>query len=133
MTRRLTILAAVFALIGSFAFAQDLKIEYQFNVAAADPGNYFSFMGPIRYMSALKDTIDATTGQNAVNQAREFMAAVPVTGIALSKLDGTAKGGIVITIKDELGLPIKLAGSGETLDDLDDFDPQSFVEALFER
>lgn len=76
--------------------------------------------------------LDATTGQNAVNQAREFMAAVPLSGIALAKIDGTAKGGIVITIKDELGLPIKLAGSGETLDDLDDFDPSVFVEALFE-
>lgn len=76
--------------------------------------------------------LDATTGQNAVNQAREFMAAVNVTGIALSKVDGTAKGGIVVTIKDELGLPIKLAGSGEKLEDLEDFDPKAFVEALFE-
>lgn len=75
--------------------------------------------------------LDATTGQNAVNQAREFMAAVPVSGVALAKIDGTAKGGIVITIKDELGLPIKLAGSGEQLDDLEDFDPNEFVEALF--
>ena len=76
--------------------------------------------------------LDATTGQNAVNQAREFMAAVPVTGIALAKLDGTAKGGIVITIKDELGLPIKLAATGEKLDDLEDFDARAFVDALFE-
>lgn len=76
--------------------------------------------------------LDATTGQNAVNQAREFMAAVSVTGIALAKVDGTAKGGIVVTIKDELGLPIKLAGSGEKLEDLEDFDPRAFVEALFE-
>ncbi|MCE5197605.1 MAG: signal recognition particle-docking protein FtsY [Armatimonadota bacterium] len=75
--------------------------------------------------------LDATTGQNAVTQAREFMNVVPLTGIALSKIDGTAKGGIVVTIKDELGLPIKLAGSGEQLDDLDDFRPQDFVEALF--
>ncbi|MGB9620055.1 MAG: signal recognition particle-docking protein FtsY [Armatimonadota bacterium] len=76
--------------------------------------------------------LDATTGQNALNQAREFMAAVPVTGIALAKLDGTAKGGIVITIKDQLGLPIKLAATGEKLDDLEDFDPRAFVDALFE-
>lgn len=75
--------------------------------------------------------LDATTGQNAVNQAREFMNAVPLTGIALSKLDGTAKGGIVVTIKDELGLPIKLACTGEQLDDLDDFDARAFVDALF--
>ena len=76
--------------------------------------------------------LDATTGQNAVNQAREFMNAVPLTGIALSKIDGTAKGGIVVTIKDELGLPIKLATTGEKLEDLEDFDPQVFVDALFE-
>ncbi|MCE5323694.1 signal recognition particle-docking protein FtsY [bacterium] len=76
--------------------------------------------------------LDATTGQNAVTQAREFMNIVPLTGIALAKIDGTAKGGIVVTIKDELGLPIKLAGSGEGLDDLEDFDPRGFVEALFE-
>jgi len=76
--------------------------------------------------------LDATTGQNAVTQAREFMQAVPLSGIALAKIDGTAKGGIVITIKDELGLPIKLAGSGEKLDDLEDFEPSAFVEALFE-
>jgi fused signal recognition particle receptor len=75
--------------------------------------------------------LDATTGQNAVNQAREFMSVVPLTGIALAKLDGTAKGGIVITIKDELGLPIKLACTGEQLDDLEDFDARAFVDALF--
>jgi fused signal recognition particle receptor len=76
--------------------------------------------------------LDATTGQNAVMQAREFMNIVPLTGIALAKIDGTAKGGIVVTIKDELGLPIKLAGSGEKPEDLEDFSPQAFVEALFE-
>lgn len=77
--------------------------------------------------------LDATTGQNAVTQAREFMSIVPLTGIALSKIDGTAKGGIVVTIKDELGLPIKLAGSGEGLNDLEDFNPAAFVDALFEE
>jgi fused signal recognition particle receptor len=76
--------------------------------------------------------LDATTGQNAVTQAKEFQAIVPLTGIALAKIDGTAKGGIVVTIKDELGLPIKLAGSGEGIDDLEDFSPQAFVDALFE-
>ena len=75
--------------------------------------------------------LDATTGQNAVNQAREFLGAVNVTGIALAKLDGTAKGGIVVTIKDELGVPIKLVGLGEGMDDLEDFDPKEFVAALF--
>ncbi len=77
--------------------------------------------------------LDATTGQNAVVQAREFMNAVPVSGIALAKMDGTAKGGIIVSIKDELGLPIKLVGSGETLDDLEDFNPSAFVDALFEE
>ena len=76
--------------------------------------------------------LDATTGQNAISQAREFLAAVNVTAIALAKLDGTAKGGIVITIKDELGIPIKLVGTGEHLDDLEDFDPREFVRALVE-
>lgn len=77
--------------------------------------------------------LDATTGQNAVNQAREFMSAVPLTGIALAKMDGTAKGGIVVTIRDELGLPIKLVTTGEKLDDMEEFDPQAFVDALFEE
>ncbi|OFX17452.1 MAG: signal recognition particle-docking protein FtsY [Armatimonadetes bacterium RBG_16_58_9] len=76
--------------------------------------------------------LDATTGQNAVTQARQFMAAVPVSGIALAKMDGTAKGGIVVTIRDELGLPIKIAATGEKLEDMEDFDSQQFVEALFE-
>ncbi|HUV05450.1 MAG TPA: signal recognition particle-docking protein FtsY [Armatimonadota bacterium] len=76
--------------------------------------------------------LDATTGQNAISQAREFMAAVPITGIALAKLDGTAKGGIVVTLKDELGIPIKLAGVGEKLEDLEDFNSRDFVDALLE-
>ena len=76
--------------------------------------------------------LDATTGQNAVSQAREFLAAVNVTGIVLAKLDGTAKGGIVVTIKEELGLPMKLVGLGEGMDDLEDFDANEFVTALFE-
>ena len=76
--------------------------------------------------------LDATTGQNAVTQAKQFKAVVPLTGIALAKIDGTAKGGIVVTIKDELGLPIKLLGSGERLEDLEDFSPSAFVDALFE-
>ena len=76
--------------------------------------------------------LDATTGQNAVNQAREFKAAVSITGLVLAKLDGTARGGIVITIKDELGVPIKLIGTGEKIGDLEVFNPQAFVDALFE-
>ena len=76
--------------------------------------------------------LDATTGQNAVNQAREFKNAVSITGLILAKLDGTARGGIVITIKDELGVPIKLVGTGEKPGDLEAFDPQAFVDALFE-
>lgn len=74
--------------------------------------------------------LDATTGQNAIAQARTFNEAVPVTGIALTKLDGTAKGGIVIAVKDELGIPIKLIGIGERIDDLRDFNAREFVEAL---
>jgi fused signal recognition particle receptor len=76
--------------------------------------------------------LDATTGQNAVNQAREFKNAVSITGLILAKLDGTARGGIVITIKDELGVPIKLIGTGEKIGDIEVFNPQAFVDALFE-
>jgi fused signal recognition particle receptor len=75
--------------------------------------------------------IDATTGQNGLVQAKEFAAAVGVTGIVLTKLDGTAKGGIAVAIQTELGLPIKLVGLGEAPEDLVDFDEQEFVDALF--
>jgi fused signal recognition particle receptor len=75
--------------------------------------------------------VDATTGQNGLQQARLFRDAVPLTGIALTKLDGTAKGGIAIAIAHELGLPIKLIGVGETLDDLRPFVADDFAEALF--
>ncbi len=76
--------------------------------------------------------LDATTGQNAVNQAREFDATSGVTGIILTKLDGTAKGGIVLAIKDELGIPVKYIGVGEKIDDLQPFDSEDFADALFE-
>ena len=76
--------------------------------------------------------LDATTGQNAVNQAREFDATSGVTGIVLTKLDGTAKGGIVLAIKDELGIPVKFIGVGEKIDDLQPFDSDDFTNALFE-
>ena len=77
--------------------------------------------------------LDATTGQNAVQQAKLFTAAVKVSGIILTKLDGTAKGGIVISIADELEIPVKLIGIGEGIDDLREFNPKEFVEALFEN
>lgn len=75
--------------------------------------------------------LDATTGQNAIQQAKLFNQAVEITGLVLTKLDGTAKGGIVIAIKDELDIPVKLIGVGEKIDDIQDFDPHDFVEALF--
>ncbi|CAM2798764.1 MULTISPECIES: signal recognition particle-docking protein FtsY [Clostridium] len=75
--------------------------------------------------------LDATTGQNAVIQAKEFMSACPIDGIILTKLDGTAKGGVVISIKDQLDIPVKLIGVGEGIDDLQEFNPEEFVEALF--
>jgi fused signal recognition particle receptor len=74
--------------------------------------------------------IDATTGQNGLVQARQFAEAVDVTGVVLTKLDGTAKGGIAIAIQTDLGIPIKLVGLGESVDDLTEFDPDEFVEAL---
>ena len=76
--------------------------------------------------------LDATTGQNGLQQARLFKEAVDVTGVALTKLDGTAKGGIVLSIAVELGLPVKLIGVGETLEDLQPFDPVDFARALVE-
>ena len=76
--------------------------------------------------------LDATTGQNAVNQARLFKETADITGIVLTKLDGTAKGGIIIPIKEELGIPVRLVGVGEKIDDLQPFIPKDYVEALFE-
>ncbi len=75
--------------------------------------------------------LDATTGQNGLAQAKVFLEAVEVSGVVLTKLDGTAKGGIVVAIERELGLPVKLVGLGEGVDDLVDFDPAAFVDALF--
>lgn len=75
--------------------------------------------------------LDGTTGQNGLSQARLFSEAVPVTGIALTKLDGTARGGIVVAIAEELQLPVKLVGVGEGVDDLQDFHPEAFAGALF--
>jgi fused signal recognition particle receptor len=75
--------------------------------------------------------IDATTGQNGINQAKHFAAAVGLTGIILAKLDGTAKGGVVLSIKEQLNIPVKFIGLGETPQDIETFDPQRFVNALF--
>lgn len=86
------------------------------------------------YSDSYKETLlvlDATTGQNAVIQAKNFMESCHVDGIILTKLDGTAKGGIIISIKKELNIPVKLIGVGEAIDDLQEFDPIEFVEALF--
>jgi fused signal recognition particle receptor len=76
--------------------------------------------------------IDATTGQNGLVQARQFAEATQVTGVVLTKLDGSAKGGIVFAIETELGIPVKLVGLGETVGDLAPFVPGEFVDALFE-
>lgn len=76
--------------------------------------------------------LDATTGQNAVNQAKLFSESAEITGIVLTKLDGTAKGGIIIPIKNELGISVKLVGVGEKIDDLQPFVPADYVKALFE-
>ncbi len=87
------------------------------------------------YPEAKRETLlvlDATTGKNAVSQAQEFGSITELTGIVITKLDGTAKGGIAITISDEYELPIKLIGVGEGIDDLKDFDPIIFAESIFE-
>jgi fused signal recognition particle receptor len=77
--------------------------------------------------------LDATTGMNALNQAREFNKAVPLTGLIVTKLDGTSKGGMVVAIQKELGLPVKFIGLGEQPDDLQPFDAKQFAQALFEE
>lgn len=77
--------------------------------------------------------LDAATGQNAVNQAKEFKNSADITGIVLTKLDGTAKGGIVISVRKVLGIPVKYIGVGEKQDDLQEFEPNDFVRALFEE
>jgi fused signal recognition particle receptor len=91
-------------------------------VAGKDPGR----------VTEVLLVIDATTGQNGLSQAREFGDATEVTGVVLTKLDGSAKGGIVFAIETELGIPVKLVGLGETIGDLVPFDPDEFVSALFE-
>ena len=92
-------------------------------VADRDPGN----------VTEVLLVIDATTGQNGLAQAREFGEATEVTGVVLTKLDGSAKGGIVFAIETELGIPVKLVGLGEGLGDLIEFDPDEFIDALFEE
>ncbi len=76
--------------------------------------------------------LDATTGQNAISQAREFMSVADVTGIVLTKMDGTAKGGMAISVRRELGIPVKYIGVGEKIDDLERFDSEEFISALFD-
>ena len=76
--------------------------------------------------------IDATTGQNGINQAKIFIEAVGVTGFIITKLDGSAKGGIALAIEKQTGLPIKFVGTGEGISDLDDFDPEAYIAGLFE-
>lgn len=91
-------------------------------VADKDPG----------HVTEVLLVLDATTGQNGLVQARQFTEATEVTGVVLTKLDGSAKGGIVFAIHSELGIPVKLVGLGETVEDLIEFDPDEFVDALFE-
>lgn len=76
--------------------------------------------------------LDATTGQNAIDQAKVFHKYTPITGLILTKLDGTAKGGIIISIQKQLGIPVKFIGIGENIDDLEPFNPEAFINALFE-
>ena len=86
------------------------------------------------YPDAFRETLvvlDATTGQNALAQAREFADVADITGIILTKMDGTAKGGIAVAIHSELGIPVKYIGVGETIEDLQKFDSDEFVQALF--
>jgi fused signal recognition particle receptor len=88
------------------------------------------------YPDAYRETLvvlDGTTGQNALAQAKEFNEVADITGIVLTKLDGTAKGGIAIAIQSELGIPVKYIGIGEKIDDLQKFNADDFVNALFQK
>lgn len=88
------------------------------------------------YPEAYRETLvvlDATTGQNALVQAKQFSEAAEITGIVLTKMDGTAKGGIAVAIHSELGIPVKYIGVGESIDDLQKFDADQFVDALFQK
>ena len=87
------------------------------------------------YPEAFRETLvvlDGTTGQNAMSQAKQFMEVADVTGIILTKLDGTAKGGIAVAIQSELGIPVKYIGVGEQIDDMQKFHAEEFVRALFD-
>ncbi|MGI6020034.1 MAG: signal recognition particle-docking protein FtsY [Lachnospiraceae bacterium] len=86
---------------------------------------------PEAYLETLV-VVDGTTGQNALSQAKEFSEVARVSGVILTKLDGTAKGGIAVAIQDELGIPVKYIGVGETLEDMQKFDPDAFIDALFD-
>jgi fused signal recognition particle receptor len=88
------------------------------------------------YPEAARETlliVDATNGKNAVSQTQEFNEVAPLTGIVITKLDGTAKGGIAITIADEFDMPIKYIGVGEGIDDLEQFDPLEFARGIFDE
>ncbi len=88
------------------------------------------------YQEAYRETLvvlDGTTGQNALNQAKEFLKVADISGIVLTKLDGTSKGGIAVAIQSEMGIPVKYIGVGETAEDLQKFDPNAFVEALLQN
>ena len=88
------------------------------------------------YPDAYRETLvvlDGTTGQNALEQARQFKSVVDITGIILTKLDGTAKGGIAVAIQSEMGIPVKYVGVGESIDDLQKFKADEFVNALFHQ
>ena len=87
------------------------------------------------YPEALKESflvLDATTGQNALLQAKQFLEVSDVTGLILTKLDGTAKGGVVVSIASELQVPVKMIGVGEGIEDLQEFNPKAFADALFQ-
>ena len=113
----------------------DLVREFDASAAAVfrahtDPQLFAQWMGP-RTMKMDDVVLDATTGQNGLTQAREFREATDVTGVVLTKLDGSAKGGIVFAIEDALDVPVRFVGVGEQVGDLIRFDPDAFVDALF--
>jgi len=117
----------------AFTAAQARKADYLFIDTAGRLHTKHNLMQELQKLHRVLLVLDATTGMNALNQAREFNKAVPVTGLVVTKLDGTSKGGMVVAIQKELGLPIKFVGLGEQADDLQPFDARQFAQALFEE